>query len=71
MGEAGHRKVILLLTYSTNRTKNCYGHMLVGRELLYFKIKAELRVYSKRWKEGAREETREEERATGLLLLLI
>lgn len=33
-----------MLGYSTNRTKSCYRHMVVGKELLYLKIKAELLV---------------------------
>lgn len=43
-GRIGARKVAVLLSYSTNRTKSCYRRTVVERELLYFKIKAELLV---------------------------
>lgn len=36
--------VTVLLGYSTNRTKSCYRRMVVGKELLYLNIKAELLV---------------------------
>lgn len=44
MGESALGTSPVLLSYSTNRTKSGYRSTVVGKELLYFKIKAELLV---------------------------
>lgn len=47
-GEVSNWKVTLPLSYSTNRTRSYSEHTLVEMELLHFKMKLELLIYSRR-----------------------